>query len=101
MTLIDRDKIKYSYLPLAVLTDRFVTETDILKLRVEDAEPVIHAHWEKTAWQRGDLWEYRCSNCRKNHKRTHIWKKKYQKLPNYCEKCGSKMNKYRYRYRYK
>lgn len=54
-----------------------------------DVAPVIHAHWERTGWQkRGVEFEYRCSHC----KRCKIWKKRTQKLPYYCEKCGSKMD---------
>lgn len=56
----------------------------------EDVASVIHAHWEKTGWQKhGVEFEYRCSHC----KRCKIWKKKTQKTPYYCEKCGAKMDK--------
>lgn len=58
-------------------------------LSTADTATVVHAHWEKTGWQkRGGEVEYRCSHC----KRCKIWKKKTQKLPYYCEKCGAKMD---------
>lgn len=56
--------------------------------KFEDVEPVQHGHWIKTGWQRGDLFEYKCSECKRNK----IWKKKSQKLSNYCDKCGTKMD---------
>ena len=59
-----------------------------------DAAPIKHAHWEPTGWMRSTYTsntrehEYRCSGCR----REKIWKKKTQKLPNYCGNCGAKMD---------
>ena len=58
-------------------------------LPIVDYAPVIHAHWEKTGWKKsGGEVEYRCSNC----KRCKVWRKKTQKLPYYCEKCGANMD---------
>ena len=60
----------------------------------DDVGPVRHARWEPTGWMRGTYssktreHEYRCSGCR----REKIWKKKTQKLPNYCGNCGAKMD---------
>ena len=55
-----------------------------------DVAPVIYAHWEKTGWKKsGGEVEYKCSHC----KRCKVWKKKTQKLPQYCEKCGANMDK--------
>lgn len=85
MTLIDRDKIKYSYLPLAILPDRFVTETDILKLPVEDAKQ--HGYWIKIRreWDLSDPFyyeDYTCSIC----------KSREQNPRRYCPECGAYMD---------
>ena len=54
-----------------------------------DVALVVHGHWEKTGWQKfGGEVEHRCSHC----KRCKVWRKKTQKLPYYCEKCGAKMD---------
>ena len=92
---IDADKLHEKIIDkqvLAIYEDwDFNTVRDIRhtinEMPTADVEPVRHGRWEKTGWQRGISYEYRCSECK--HR---IWKKKTQKLPNYCEKCGAKMD---------
>lgn len=52
-----------------------------------DMTAITHGKWVRTSWQRGEEFEYKCSEC----KRFKVWKKKRAKLPNYCERCGAKM----------
>lgn len=46
---------------------------------------VKHGHWEKTLHR----WEFRCSYC---WHRIKVRKTECENLPNYCERCGAKMD---------
>ena len=77
-----QNKMQTEFVPFVTLLN------EIKEFPTEDVAPVIHTHWEKTYWQRGNQFEYRCANCKRNR----IWKKKTQKLPNFCDRCGAKMD---------
>ena len=73
--------------------DQVASYSEISEIPTADVAEVVHSRWEATGWKRGGEYEYRCAACRKNRRRTHIWRKKSQKLPLFCEKCGAKMDK--------
>ena len=76
---IDTEKIKYSYLPLAVMPDVFVTKKEIDEMPSEDVAPVIHGKW---------VYHYRlgkfvCIDCG--------FEQKHKPTFRYCPNCGAKM----------
>lgn len=80
---IDAEKIKYSYLPLAVMPDVFVTKKEIDEMPSEDVAPVVHAHWiaKEILVKTITAKNYICSVCGNEN----------QHYP-YCPCCGAKMD---------
>ena len=76
---IDAEKIKYSYLPLSVMPDVFVTKKEIDEMPSEDVAPVVHAHWVYYKPYGGE----HCSNC--GTPRPLI-------VAKYCPHCGAIMD---------
>lgn len=103
MRLIDAESINYfsdRFFKMnandgTVRPEQVALKSEIDLIPTVDAKPVVHAHWERTGWNRKNLsipnevhYEWKCSHC----KRYKIWKKKTQKLPNYCGGCGAQMD---------
>lgn len=56
----------------------------------EDVEPVVHAHWIRTAIDYGNIGYIRCSNCGADFSLpVHKMQGFYQR---YCGTCGAKMD---------
>ena len=74
---IDAEKIKWNFLPLAVLGGQLIAyDFDIAKMEAEDVAPIIHAKWTDNT-----NGTFTCSNCNKKASRG-----------NYCPHCGAKMD---------
>lgn len=87
---IDAENIEFHAPPIQWKFREYIAiQSEVEAIPEADVEPVRHGHWIKTGWQQGDKFEYKCFECKRNK----IWKKKTQKLPNYCEKCGALMDK--------
>ena len=89
---INTEKIKYSYLPLVVMPDVFVTKKEIDEMPGEDVAPVVHAHFVPTEYDGyadgnpvWDTWE--CSNCREE-----FYNEGDEPDFIYCPYCGAKMD---------
>lgn len=94
---VDTEKIKYSYLPLAVMPDVFVTKKEIDEMPSEDVAPVVHAQWVyngKVVYKSSDECFYKCSNCKIREIRVPIEYTEEDILRHYpyCH-CGAKMGK--------
>lgn len=76
---IDADKIKFQYLPLALLPDMFVTRADIEKIPTADVAPVRHGHYREVG-KRSTI--FVCSAC----------DIPYPYTTKYCPNCGAKMD---------
>ena len=66
----------------------------VLQSEVREVAEVKHGKWIKTGWQCSGTkeFEYKCSACPKGKVAGRTWKKKTQKLPRFCEKCGAMMD---------
>lgn len=82
---IDAEKIKYSYIPLAVMPDVFVTKKEIDEMPSEDVATVVHAHWIVCGMFDDFL---KCSKCECKHTAEMVAMENWS----YCPRCGSKMD---------